>query len=428
MYLKLIKNVNVGPIENATVIFPFHESGLPKPLVIVGENGTGKSALISNVVDALYEIAGEAYYDVRQKNDTEGYQYFKAISPTEIHIGRQYMYSYIEFIDSGEQPKIEYIFKSGKLTHENFVAETNISLPNITWEEKENYKKASITKKAAEAILSRDVVCYFGPERFEKPCWMGDRYYRIADFEHPRIRQKFAEKLEKPIFMKDMTTATLQWLLDVIVDSRCDIARNGEGLTTAHVQVDDLLRLGTARENIETIMSGILGLQVYFGLNFRNSNQSRFNIRAKENDAVVVPTLDSLSTGQSALFNMFATIVRYSDMDNITNSINLSEITGVVVIDEIELHLHTTLQREVLPKLIKLFPKVQFVITTHSPLFLLGMDAEFGDGYEIYQMPSATRITAERFSEFQRAYSYLSQTQKHEERIMSEIQGNLQCY
>lgn len=105
---------------------------------------------------------------------------------------------------------------------------------------------------------------------------------------------------------------------------------------------------------------------------------------------------------------MFATIVRYADTININNSIHLSEISGVVVVDEIELHLHSILQREVLPKLIALFPKIQFIITTHSPLFLLGMEEQFGtEGFEIYEMPQGLKINAERFSEFQKAYTYL---------------------
>ena len=214
----------------------------------------------------------------------------------------------------------------------------------------------------------------------------------------------------------------MQWLLDVIVDSRGDIIQDSTGLHLINVSVDDLLKLSIARTNIETIMSKILGIEVYFGLNFRNSHGSRFNIKRKIDQSMVAPTLDALSTGQSALFNMFTTIVRYSDTNNINNSIRLSDITGIVVIDEIELHLHSTLQREVLPKLIALFPGVQFIITTHSALFLLGMDEHFGEeGYEIYQMPEALRISAERFSEFQKAYTYLAKTQKYESEILSAI-------
>ena len=45
MYLKRIHNVNVGPIEDAEIIFPFDEKNNPKPVIIVGENDTGKSVL-----------------------------------------------------------------------------------------------------------------------------------------------------------------------------------------------------------------------------------------------------------------------------------------------------------------------------------------------------------------------------------------------
>jgi len=84
MYIKKLIDENVGPIENAAITFPFVEAGTPKPVVIVGENGTGKSMLISNIVDSLYEIAGTAFDDARKPADGEGYQYYKAISSTEI--------------------------------------------------------------------------------------------------------------------------------------------------------------------------------------------------------------------------------------------------------------------------------------------------------------------------------------------------------
>src|SRR5690606_27767427 len=40
---------------------------------------------------------------------------------------------------------------------------------------------------------------------------------------------------------------------------------------------------------------------------------------------------------------------------------------GLVLIDELELHLHPSLQQTVVERLIKTFPGLQFIITTHSP-------------------------------------------------------------
>lgn len=41
------------------------------------------------------------------------------------------------------------------------------------------------------------------------------------------------------------------------------------------------------------------------------------------------------------------------------------------LVDEIETHLHVDLQKKVLPFLISFFPKIQFIVTTHSPFVYL---------------------------------------------------------
>ena len=424
MYISKITDVNVGPIASATIPFPFDENGLPRPVVIVGENGTGKTTLLSNIVDSFYEIARTAFSDVTQSDGSSGYQYYKAITPSEIRIGADYLYSFIEYISpTSPDYKIGYIFKSGKLPSNQFKNTSGFSqAKQISWKDEENVKKVFITKEQADTIFSRNVICYFGPDRYERPSWMGRRYHEREENEHFSIKERWSGRLQRPILVRDTTNSTLQWLLDVIADSRCDITQKDSNLQVAHINLYELLQQGTARTNVEKIMSEILGREVYFGLNLRSRGGSRFNIRLKSNDSIIVPSLDALSTGQSALFNMFATIVRYADYNNIRNSIILSDITGIVIIDEVELHLHSNLQRDVLPRLFKLFPKVQFVITTHSPLFLLGMDEQYGTGgYVTYQMPDCMAITSERFSEFQKAYAYYAQTQTHQTEIRNAI-------
>ena len=425
MYLKRVYDVNIGPIKEALITFPFNSNNTPKPIIIVGENGSGKSTLLSNIVDAFYEIASKAFSNARKPFiEREGYQYYKTISSSQINLGQEYLVSYIEFEDTQIDPqRIDYTFKSGAIDF-NIYKENGQIIPNekLKWSTLGNHKDTSISQNNAETIFLKNVLCYFGPDRYEKPNWMGDKYYNLSDFEHPSVRTKLAHQLDTPIEVKNVTPTTLQWLLDVIVDSRCDIIQEETSLTTAHISLDNLLALGQARANIETIMSSILGTQIYFCLNPRSAGASRFCIKSKTDDSVLVPALDALSTGQSALFNLFATIVRYADAKDIRKSFDLAEISGIVVIDEIELHLHSNLQRDVLPKLIALFPKIQFVISTHSPLFLLGMDNHFGnDGYEIYQMPDAQIISSECFAEFQKAYAYFEEINLHAEKIRNAI-------
>ena len=48
------------------------------------------------------------------------------------------------------------------------------------------------------------------------------------------------------------------------------------------------------------------------------------------------------------------------------------ELEGIVLIDEIDLHLHPKYQKLFVQKLTELFPKIQFIVSTHSPIPLLG--------------------------------------------------------
>ena len=45
----------------------------------------------------------------------------------------------------------------------------------------------------------------------------------------------------------------------------------------------------------------------------------------------------------------------------------LTETEGIVLIDEIDLHLHPTWQKRILKDLMNIFPKVQFIVSTHAP-------------------------------------------------------------
>lgn len=418
MYIKKMVYKNVGPLGNINLDMPFNIDGSPKPVTIVGENGSGKTTFLSNIIDSFYEMAGEAFTDVRFPDGNNTFQYYKVIGSDQIKIGEKYLYSFIQYDNS-----INYIFKAGNYSFQEF-KDSFPDCPNsLNWNEKTNYKKIEVTKKQVEEIFDSNIFCYFGADRYEKPSWIGEKYYFDDSSLHPSVSAIFQGKIPNPISIKDVTEMNLQWLLDVIVDSRTDIQEINGQLSIAHNTVQDLRLLGSARLQVEKILSTIINKNVYFGLNLRNSGKSRFNIRLRESDQIVVPSLDALSTGELALFNMFSSIIRYADKLNINSSINFSDIKGIVIIDEIELHLHTTLQREVLPKLLKLFPKVQFIITSHSPLFLLGMQNDYGDdGFEIYQFPTGNRIDVEAFSEFQRAFDYMKSSQQYQQEVQNAIQ------
>lgn len=60
------------------------------------------------------------------------------------------------------------------------------------------------------------------------------------------------------------------------------------------------------------------------------------------------------------------------------NRKNPKEAIGLVLIDEVDLHLHPSLAMEVVERFQKSFPGIQFIMTTHSPLVVTSLKAEKG--------------------------------------------------
>lgn len=76
--------------------------------------------------------------------------------------------------------------------------------------------------------------------------------------------------------------------------------------------------------------------------------------------------LNELSDGYSSLLAIVTELILRME----AQSNKAYDMQGVVLIDEIETHLHVELQKKVLPFLTGFFPKIQFIVTTHSPFVL----------------------------------------------------------
>nr|WP_275939152.1 AAA family ATPase [Polyangium spumosum] len=84
-----------------------------------------------------------------------------------------------------------------------------------------------------------------------------------------------------------------------------------------------------------------------------------------------------LSAGQKNLLGMVADMAfRAATLNPHLGADAAEQTPGIVLIDEIELHLHPAWQRRVIPDLRRAFPKVQFIITTHSPQVLSEVPTE----------------------------------------------------
>lgn len=80
--------------------------------------------------------------------------------------------------------------------------------------------------------------------------------------------------------------------------------------------------------------------------------------------------VSQMSSGEKSLLILVSDLARRLALATPLSNDPLKEGQGIVLIDEIDLHLHPRWQRKVIGKLQEIFPKIQWVVTTHSPQVL----------------------------------------------------------
>ncbi len=421
MYFERLEIENYGPLENLDITFPFSESGNPKPLIIVGKNGSGKSIFLSHLVNALMLAKAKLY----PNTEIEDNRVYKLRSPNYITSDQNYAFMKLRLTNGIEFH--EWILKSFKKDFEDVHQYTPARKEWTQLPDKEHTAIGNnLSEKSDELKKFVDDNCslYFPPNRFEEPSWLNESNL-LSKPEHTD-KNRIVGISNRNIICHSPLKENMNWLFDLVLDRELyerqieNIViplQNGTSMHllafqgyrgTSHIAYEEALKL------LRVILKDE---NVRFGIGIRQSRV--MSIMSGEKAAV--PHIFQLSTGETSLLNLFLSILRDFDLSNGVLA-SLENITGTVVIDEIDAHLHTQLQYEVLPELISLFPKVQFVITTHSPLFLLGLENTFGkEGFEILELPDGNRIGTEKFSEFEDAYQTFINTEKFQSSVENEI-------
>ncbi|MBS4148802.1 AAA family ATPase [Pseudomonadota bacterium DY0742] len=98
-----------------------------------------------------------------------------------------------------------------------------------------------------------------------------------------------------------------------------------------------------------------------------DSKTYAFHIHQKDREPY---RFQQLSSGFSSILSVYADLLTKIEL----RSISPRDVTGIVFIDEIDAHLHVSLQKKIFRFLTKCFPNVQFIITTHSPFVVSSVD------------------------------------------------------
>ena len=435
MYVKRIQLHNYGPIERLDIELPFNGE-IPLPVVLVGENGSGKSILLSHVVNGLLAAKGVAFPGTPEiEND----KVYKLRSRSYIKSGSEYYFGRVDFEGS--------LFVSELWTHREKQGYSDTpegvkgTDAHAFWEKlspQDNNKfdtniiRNANTSKKIEELFDKNCVLYLPHNRFEEPAWLNEDNLK-AQAQYMDLKHMQGHT-EREVIALSPLRDNQNWLFDLLFDRAVlEIqTRNLNLPVTTSVTTGPLPVIvgysGTASATYEVALQIVRGIvrapNVRFGIGRRHNRVVSIvsDVESKVRD--IVPNIFQLSSGETSLLNLFLSILRDFDLCGAPFA-NASEIRGIVVVDEIDLHLHATHQYEVLPNLIKMFPKVQFIVTTHSPLFVLGMQKAFGeDGFGLYRLPQGHQISPEEFSEFGEAYRALTTTRTFNDAVQAAIENS----
>lgn len=432
MYLKKIAVENTGPIPAICFDLPFKDDN-PLPLILVGPNGSGKSTLLSFIVNALFGFKQQAY----EKSEVEQDKVFRVRSAQYIRHGASWYHAKLAF-DGGlaldewalDRPRKEFEEQVNPLPTDDGWKE----IPEDTFDRfaltpTPSHPLQQARSRPIQKLFGQNVVLFFPSDRFELPDWLNDQ--ALAEelrFPEPT---KFEGQTSRRILSRALLKPTLEWVKAVVLDnllhehnSPRPVEVLPDGRLVAMPFASPTSKDGKIIEFIGMLLARILNADnesVQFGFSHRNMGTITVEyIRFARQEAV--SSLLGLSAGQAALFCAFSNVIRDFDLAGAPFN-DISEVRGIVMFDEADLHLHVDLQYRVLPELMKLFPKIQFILTAHSPLLVMGMRKIFGDdGFQVREMPSGEPIQTEEFSEFNHALAAFTHTSAFDQRILDRIQ------
>ena len=402
MYARRIQIVNYGPIDQLDITFPF-EDDIPKSIVLVGENGSGKSILLSHIVNGLISAKGIAYPETPE---VETGRVYKLRSPSYIKSGKEIYFSRVDFENKLflEEMVLAHPKQGSDVPAKLSGTDAQNAWQKIAFQKNDYYHSNfdSLNPDKTKDIVSQNCVLYFPPNRFEDPPWLNEENLKA------KAQYMDLKHIEGCTSRKVINYSPLQdnqnWLFDVIYDMHV-LDQNVTNIYTSALQV------------VRSVMNRTQSIR--FGIGRRRNR----HVSIIENETQIIPDIFQMSSGETSLLNLFLSILRDFDLCSASFT-NAEDIRGIVVVDEIDLHLHSVHQYEILPKLMQMFPKVQFVVTTHSPLFVLGMKNILGeDGFALYRLPQGQLINPEEFSEFESAYRAFRETSKFSDDIRTAVEN-----
>lgn len=308
-----IKNIHINKLFHLNDFdIPISREEFPH-LIITGKNGSGKTVLLNAISDFLNTIKSD------KSAEFLGYQ---------------------KQLDSWNNILRNAIDERGRMQAQNVISNVTKQIENL-------YGKIDLQSDLLGSIIEK-----YNKGEFVIAFYQADRKVKMSEPKNPT----------KPVYNKKgdvKDTATSQFL-NFLSDLKIQ-----EALARNEKQTKDADEINAWFEDFAGMMRQI----------YQDNNLSlEFNYRDYSFKICTEGKkfkFTEVSDGFAAVLDIVADLIlKMQDDNSLTRSYQKE---GIVLIDEIETHLHLALQKVIMPLLTKVFPNIQFIITTHSPFVLSSM-------------------------------------------------------
>lgn len=369
----------------------------PQLTVIVGNNGAGKTALLDGIGTALTPVLTHLS-SANQRLSGRG------IKDADFRI---------EGI-TGRGGRTQW----AKADFAQVMVETFDGLRWDYWRPSGNAKGVEPPEKWGETQLKEHMGAIYASYKTAEPLLTP----AIAYYGASRGSIKVPDRLREAKLNYDHPTAALYDCLDPASDFRemlewFDLEESSELRENKGVEIDDFVPL----QSLDAVRAAVIGLLRQYRNPHFNSKHKFMLMRERDGAPMLV---EQLSQGYQSMLALAMDFARRLAIANphlgyggsahgrgtISQAIQQLKMLGVptpqlvvgglpmrapaiMLVDEIDLHLHPSWQQRVLQDLMRTFPLTQFIVTTHSPQVLTTVPSEciriLQDG-KVYEAPAGT--------------------------------------
>lgn len=310
VYIKSIKIEEVRNLSN--ILIPVSESE-KKNIVFTGKNGSGKTSLLESISHNLFFLFSSGDF---QKIEEDIRIFRDAYKRAELDGSENEVYQYKQLVDEKER----------QLKDARSGLSIEFNVPNNCL--KSHYDSGDF------------IAAYFGANRTFNA--IIPRHIESVELK----RQYSLEEAPRMEFVKYIADLKVK---EALAKSSGNVPM-AESIHAWFLSFDQLLKTIFEDDTIE--------------LTF-DPETYEFNILQKGKDAF---GFNVLSDGYAAALDIIVDLMMR--MEKQSNRSFAYDMPGIVMIDEIETHLHLELQRNIMRMLTSFFPNIQFIVTTHSPFIL----------------------------------------------------------